>query len=356
MKLLALTKYDKLGASSRLRTFQFVPGLEARGIAVEIAPLFDDSYLEALYEGRRPRATALAALARRFGQRAAMRRTDLVWIEKEILPWMPWVVEQALLPRDVPYVCDYDDAVFHNYDLHRSGLVRRLLGHKLDRLMAGAALVVAGNDYLAARARTAGAVRVGVVPTVVDTGRYATRNAGPAGTPLNVGWIGSPSTWDAYMRPRLDMFAASAARHGARLLAVGASPTEHPRLDIRPWSEANEVAQIQQMDIGLMPLSDTPWARGKCGYKLIQYMACGLPVIASPVGVNTEIVEHGVNGFLASSDAEWQEALDRLLTDPALRRAMGTAGRRKVEQRYSLQVWTPRLADMLHQTAKEGRG
>ncbi len=354
MNLLALTRYDKLGASSRLRLLQFIPGLEARGIAVEIAPLFDDSYLEALYGGGKTRGIAFAALARRFGQRAAMRRADLVWIEKEILPWLPWAIERALLPRDVPYVCDYDDAVFHNYDLHRSGLVRRLLGHKLDRLMGRAALVVAGNEYLAARARKAGTARVEIVPTVVDADRYATRDTAPGGAPLNIGWIGSPSTWDDYMRPRLGMFGASAARHGARLLAVGASPTEHPQLDIRPWSEAGEVSQIQQMDIGLMPLTDTPWARGKCGYKLIQYMACGVPVIASPVGVNREIVEHGVNGFLAGSDAEWQEALDRLLTDSALRRTMGAAGRRKVEERYSLHVWGPRLADMLHRVAKEG--
>lgn len=104
-----------------------------------------------------------------------------------------------------------------------------------------------------------------------------------------------------------------------------------------------------------MPLTDTPWARGKCGYKLIQYMACGLPVIASPVGVNTEIVEHGVNGFLASTEAEWIEALRTLLSDAALRARMGEAGRRKVERDYSLQVWGPRVAQILRDAANQGR-
>src|SRR6056297_1871598 len=103
------------------------------------------------------------------------------------------------------------------------------------------------------------------------------------------------------------------------------------------------------MDIGVMPLPDTPWMRGKCGYKLIQYMACGLPVIASPVGVNAEIVEHGVNGFLVGTDEEWKSALTILLKDPDLRRRMGREGRKKVEREYSLQVQGPRVARLLRE-------
>ena len=112
---------------------------------------------------------------------------------------------------------------------------------------------------------------------------------------------------------------------------------------------------IQTMDIGVMPLPDTAWARGKCGYKLIQYMACGLPVVASPVGVNKEIVEHGVNGFIAESDEEWRSAIETLLSDADLRRRMGAAGRKKVEDSYSLQVWGPRVAQMLRRVADESR-
>jgi hypothetical protein len=119
--------------------------------------------------------------------------------------------------------------------------------------------------------------------------------------------------------------------------------------------EETEVSAIQSMDIGVMPLTDTPWARGKCGYKLIQYMACGLPVIASPVGVNKDIVEHGVNGFLAETDKEWCSAIETLLSDSELRRRMGAAGRKKVEESYSLQVWGPRVAQMLRGVADEVR-
>ncbi len=159
------------------------------------------------------------------------------------------------------------------------------------------------------------------------------------------------------MAPMMPILASVSEAEGARIAAVGAGKAAppHPLLDIQLWSEDTEVARRQDMDIGIMPLTDTPWARGKCGYKLIQYMACGLPVIASPVGVNAEIVEHGVNGFLATTEAEWREALVTLLRDPELRRKMGAEGRRKVEAQYSLQVWGPRVAMMLKEVAERGK-
>jgi glycosyltransferase involved in cell wall biosynthesis len=120
-----------------------------------------------------------------------------------------------------------------------------------------------------------------------------------------------------------------------------------------PWTEQTEVASIASFDIGIMPLLDAPFERGKCGYKLIQYMACGLPVVASPVGVNCQIVEHGVNGFLADTPEQWEQVLMTLLADAGLRQRMGAAGRRKVEQHYSIQVTGPKLAAMLKLAAKK---
>ena len=117
------------------------------------------------------------------------------------------------------------------------------------------------------------------------------------------------------------------------------------------WSESSEVQAVQSFTVGVMPLQDDPWARGKCGYKLIQYMACGLPVVASPVGVNCEIVEHGLNGYLATSEAEWLSALSQLRSQPQLREEFGRTGRRKVESTYSLEVTGPRLAELLRSAA-----
>lgn len=357
MRLTVLTRYSRLGASSRLRTMQYAGDLQGWGLEPSFDTLFNESYLTRLYQGRSTLIPIFSAYARRAGQLICAGRADLIWLEKEALPWLPWAIERALLPRAVPLVVDYDDAVYHRYDLHRSPFVQRLLGWKLDKLMASASLVTSGNRYLADRATVAGAQRVEIVPTVVDLTAYTRRPKPFSENPTTIGWIGTPSTWTEYMAPLMPLLTQAAESAGARITAIGAgrAAAAHPMLDSLPWTEESEVALIHNMDIGIMPLTDTPWARGKCGYKLIQYMACGLPVVASPVGVNAEIVEHGVNGFLASTDQEWREALSTLLADPELRRRLGAAGRKKVEEHYSLQVWGPRVAELLRSVIEKSR-
>ena len=349
MNVVMLSRYQRNGASSRLRLLQYAGYLKQWGLASASEPFFDEAYLASRYAGRSDFAAAARAYSRRARQLRHVRHADLLWLEKEALPWVPWIMEQWLLPSEVPMVLDLDDAVFHQYDLHASTAIRLLLGRKLDRLMGSAALVMAGNQYLADRAVAAGAGHVVIVPTVVDLTVYERRRWQSAVTTPNIGWIGTPSTWAAYITSKLPLLVEVAAVAGARLLAVGAgSGVEgYDVLDSVSWTEDTEVSLIQQMDIGIMPLTDTPWARGKCGYKLIQYMACGLPVVASPVGVNAEIVEHGVNGFLATTDEEWRYALNTLLEDPGLRQKMGAAGRKKVEEKYSLQGWGPRVASLI---------
>ncbi|MCE6949625.1 glycosyltransferase family 4 protein [Cereibacter sphaeroides] len=353
MKLTVLSRYSRLGASSRLRTMQYLPYLVEAGFSIESAPFFPDDYLLRLYDHNRTLVVALRAYLEQLKRFRAIRSADLLWVEKEALPWVPWALERRLLPWQMPCVTDYDDAVFHRYDMHRTRMVRRLLGSKIDHVMSASALVTAGNSYLADRALAAGARQVEIIPTVVDVGHYSVRPSNGSSVP-RIGWIGSPSTWTEYMALMMPLLIEVAASAGGRIMAVGAgkAAAAHPLLDVLPWSEDTEVARIQEMDLGVMPLADDPWARGKCGYKLIQCMACGLPVVASPVGVNAEIVEHGVNGFLATTEAEWREALTTLLREPELRQRMGKAGRRKVEQQYSLQVWGPRVAQMLRNVAE----
>jgi len=357
MKVLMLSRYGQLGASSRVRLFQYASSLEARGLEIQQGAFFDDDYLVRLYAGERTAVATLRAIYGRLRQLRQAQKVDVVWVEKEVLPWMPWPIERAFLTHRIPIVSDFDDAVFHNYDLHRSPIVRRLLSRKIDRLMAASVMVIAGNEYLAERARASGARRVEVVPTVVDINAYSIRPISSRTSPLHIGWIGTPSTWSAYMAPMMPLLVEVAGAGSARIVAVGAGKVADPNplLDNLAWAEETEVAQIQEMDIGIMPLTDTPWARGKCGYKLIQYMACGLPVVASPVGVNAEIVEHGVNGFLASTDAEWRSALETLLANPDLRHRMGSAGRQKIEKEYSLHVYGPRVAEMLAAAARMRR-
>ena len=165
---------------------------------------------------------------------------------------------------------------------------------------------------------------------------------------LTIGWIGTPTT-AKFLLGIADAFKEIVKVYGARIVAVGANPQPFQGLpvEVRPWQEKTEVAEIQDFDVGLMPLPDEPYERGKCGYKLIQYMACGKPAVASPVGANTEIVRHGENGFLATTTDEWIDALSRLIEDPNLRFRMGQAGRSMVESEYSLQMQAPRLEGML---------
>nr|WP_231115169.1 glycosyltransferase family 4 protein [Moorella thermoacetica] len=326
--------------------------MKKHGIEVEVAPLLDDDYIKELYSGkRRKKIRILRAYLQRAEQLFRAKRFDLLWIEKEIFPWLPAWGEILLDALSVPYVVDYDDAIFHNYDLHPNRLVRFCLGTKIDQIMRRAAVVVVGNDYLGDRARRAGAKRVEYLPTVVDLERYQVVPK-PREAPFTIGWIGSPATapYLQCLQPAL----SEVCKNGkARVVLVGSGPVELTGVPVTvlPWSEDSEVEAIQSFDVGLMPLPDEPWERGKCGYKLIQYMACCLPVIASPVGVNKQIVEQGVNGFLARDTADWVTALNELRDNAQLREAMGRAGRCKVEKQYCVQVTAPRLVELLHNAA-----
>lgn len=354
MRLLMLPRYDAAGASSRVRMYQYLPALRSAGIEVTVSPLFDADYVRALYAKRTAWMAMARGYARRVGAQVAAAAFDAVWIEKELLPWLPPAVERL---RGTPRVIvDYDDAVFHRYDMHRVGLVRRLLGRRIDTVMRRADLVTAGNRYLAERAQHAGCARVEQLPTVVDLSRYVPRTPGNADKPLVIGWIGSPSTAQ-YLRPLAPVIERLRDRMAIQAIAVGARPDQVAGTPFQavPWNEQAEGAQVAAFDIGVMPLPDEPWERGKCGYKLIQYMACGIPVVASPVGVNAEIVTPGVNGALAETPEEWLAALSHLADDPALRVRQGAQGRRRVEEWYSLQAQVPRLVTMLQETVCKGR-
>ena len=273
---------------------------------------------------------------------------DLAWIEKEALPWLPASLERLLLRR-MPCVLDYDDAVFHGYDRHRSGAVRMLLGQRIDRLMRAARVVVAGNEYLAARARSAGAQSVAVVPTVVDLAHYPEGEHRQAGGQVpRVAWIGSPST-SAYLSLVSAPLAEVAREFPFILRVIGGGNVSLPGVEVESiaWRESDESRLLRECSIGIMPLPDEPWERGKCGYKLVQYMACGLPVMASPVGANVALVDGQGVGFLAGDAGEWASGLRTLLGNAPLRRRMGARGREHVERKYSAQVQVDRIADLL---------
>jgi len=345
INVLLLTRYERLGASSRIRFLQYLPGLEREGFAFDVQPLLDNDYVRSLYGGPKVGAGNLVrSYWRRFVALRRRLKHDVVWLEKEALPWLPTFVEIARL-EGMPYVVDYDDAWFHRYENH---WLKPVLGRKIDAVMQVADTVVAGNQYLARRARQADARRVEIVPTAIDLDRYQHLQAAPGGGGLTVGWIGIPL--NAHYLTIVEPALRQAAGEGRLSLHVVGAPVPEALAGITaqslPWTEDSEIERIGAFDVGIMPLHDTPWERGKCAYKLLQVMAAGKPVIASPVGANAQVVQHGVNGFLAGTTAEWVEALRRLV-DPQLRRRMGEAARKTVEEQYSTAVVRPRLAAIL---------
>jgi glycosyltransferase involved in cell wall biosynthesis len=354
MQVLALTRYSSLGPSSRIRFYQYIPYLTSCGVKLQVAPLLDDYYIRSLYAGKRPSsASVFMAYVSRIVKLAKSRSFDLLWIEKELFPWLPPLAESLITGLGIPYVVDYDDAVFHRYDLHKNPFVRALLGGSVDTIMRRATTVVVGNDYLAERARQAKAYQIEYLPSVVDINRYSVHEK--TSGQFRIGWIGSPVT-APFLGSIWEALEEAIKKINACLVLVGAGdqdPLPDMEKDVIPWSEESEVKNIQSFDVGIMPLTDGPFERGKCGYKLIQYMACGLPVIASPVGVNTRIVEQGKTGFLASSSEDWIRALVMLSKNAGMRRDFGMAGRKKVEQEYSLQVSAPRLFEILSRAAQD---
>lgn len=354
MRILALTRYERLGSSSRVRFYQYFPYLKAQGVEILSKPFFSDDYVRNLYAGRAASPKDMFwGYIRRLAVLARSSSFDLLWIEKELLPLLPAGFEALLRLFKIPYVVDYDDAVFHRYDMNSNILIRVFLKHKIDRVMHHAALVIAGNRYLADRAIMASAHKVELLPSVVDVSRYALKQH-TAGRVFEVGWIGSPVTV-----PNLDLVRdALNVLHRQvkfRIVLMGAGDA-NPFPDIPtkrlPWSEESELTIGQKFDVGVMPLIDGPFERGKCGYKLIQYMAGGIPVIASPVGVNRQIVEPTINGYLAESTDDWLAALSDLINNPQKRSDMGLAGRQKAEQMYNLRVTAPRLMSLLSSVIK----
>jgi glycosyltransferase involved in cell wall biosynthesis len=320
--------------SYRFRVGQFLPFLERHGVAC--APLVIPP--------------AGWARVRLF---LGLRGYDAVFLQKKMLgPFDRTILSRAA--RRIVY--DVDDAVmFGEHD--RSDAPR---GSRMRRFRAMARmsdLVLAGNDTLR-QAAAAHAARVFCFPTVVDTDQYRPEARAPR-TPPVIGWSGSRGT-NGYLNAVLPALDRLAGRVPFTLRVVSDTPAgidlarhANVRAEFSRWSAASERADFCGFDIGLMPLPDTPWARGKCALKALVYMACGVPAVCSPVGVVSTIITNGRNGFLAASGGEWEGVLERLLRDAALRREVAARGRETVEERYSLAAHAPRLLAILRDLCGE---
>jgi glycosyltransferase involved in cell wall biosynthesis len=354
VRVLAIVPYATGRApGQRYRIEQWAPHLFAEGIDIEFAPFLPSRTMDILYRPGHLLAKAWGAgvgFARRPRDVVRAGSFDVAFVYREAAPLGPAWIERLLAAR-LPIVYDFDDAIY----LPATSAANAWLGtlkspSKTATLCRLSRHVTVGNEVLAAFAQRHARV-VSVVPSTIDTDLYVPLPRAPSPRPV-LGWTGSTTTLPhvASLRPAL---ARLSQRVDYELRIVGGN-LEVPgvRVTCLPWRAASEVEDLRAIDVGLMPLPDDDWSRGKCAMKALQYMALAIPPVVSPVGANATVVEDGVNGLHASTEDEWVDRLASLLGDAARRASLGARARQTVEERYSCRVHAPRMARILREAAR----
>jgi len=345
MDVVYFSKASETGPSSRYRIFQYLPFLRHAEIHVSVQPLFRSQYFHML--AWRPLWVRTIAKIWYTAWRFIVRgvgilshpKAELIVLEGPLFPYAGLGVERWFSKR-VPLVVELDDAIYLTPGFRKT--VPELL-----KLSAGA---IVGNQVLATYAR-AFTPHVHVIPTVVDTKRFSPRSEDPPSTsaPMTLVWVGLDYNV-AYLEWLVPVLRRLQAVRPVRVKMICATPPRFDGLTVEfcKWEYGSEVEALRDGTIGMMPLPDNEWTRGKCGLKLLQYMSLGMASIASPVGVNQDIIQDGTNGFLAATEEEWHDKLLRLCDDHELRERLGREARKTVLERYSLDVWAPRLVASYH--------
>lgn len=337
LKVLFVPLHDIRGASSRYRVYQYVAHLERYGIMPIIL--------------RVPTENRIAEMSKLVQLLYAARQVDVVFIQKRLFNHRVLSLIQRANDR---IVYDFDDAIYSAsapFEVDPSILSKTR--RNLTAILHQSKLVIAGNDYLASYARQHNRSVV-VMATAIDTDRFAYQEEPPA-KELVIGWIGNSENLH-YLQTLQGVFALLAHRYGKNVLlrVVSGGPYSSRgalKVDNQVWTLESEIQHLRSFHIGVSPLTDDEWTRGKCGFRALQYMAVGIPAVVSPVGVNRDIVNDGVNGFLAESEDEWFAKLSQLIENRELRRRFGQRGRSIVERDYSLSATLPKLAAALKSAA-----
>jgi glycosyltransferase involved in cell wall biosynthesis len=345
VNVLFLTQTSELGPSSRYRVYQLLPSLRALGIQCCVSPAIDDALYRQLYLDSGGGGSRVSALVAAWRQRRTdlqrLGQFDAVFLQKGVFPGLYSGFERRIAAGK-PLVFDFDDAIW----LPRVGgsqLLRVLHRERaVQDVMRRAATVIAGNDFLAEYAARFNR-NVTVVTSSINVDAY--RHSANSNI---VGWIGSRTTL-AYLKPLAPVIKQLGIK--LRVIASGNPSQLDFDVEFRPWRLETEMEELSQIGIGVAPLPDTPWEHGKCGVKVLQYMACGIPVVASPIGVHRQFVQHGVTGFLAENEAEWTRHLRELIDKPDLRARMGAAAREIVARKYDLMHATEKVASVLRSVA-----
>ena len=334
----------------RYRIEQWEPLLRERGVEITYEPFESEELHATLYKpgmlGRKLRLVS-SAVSRRFNDVKKVKDFDVVYIFREAALLGPPIFEKLIHQSGVPIVFDFDDAIFVSYRSPSNGYLSYLkFAGKTKTICRISAQVMAGNPYLAEYARQVND-NVTIIPTTIDTDKYRPcPRSNSADLPV-IGWTGSYSTVQHLdtIRGALQKLAQQVP---FRLRVIGTPSYKIDNLEIESsvWRSETELQDLSTIDVGLMPLPNDAWSKGKCGLKALQFMALGIPTICSPVGVNTEIIQDNQNGLIADSEDDWVEKMARLLTSRELRERLGEAGRTTVEEKYSARTQAPRVYEV----------
>ncbi len=345
-------------AGVRYRAQWYADRMAAEGHSVVFCPTGPVSWWTCLYRGK-PKPLKLLylflVLLRRLAQLRHVPGADVVFLRGSLFLYGPPLLERLVCRMNPRVVFDMDDALWEP-PAYVDSPFARFIDHGWPRKMAAMARhAVAGNGVIADYLRACGGCGATVIPTCIDLDRH-TQKPYPEkapGSPVVLGWTGVRDNL-GYLRALGGALADLSREFPLELLVVSDGELVLPDVAVRnrPWTAAGEIAALQEPDIGLMPLEDTPRARGKCAFKALQYMGVGTPVVLSPVGMNTEVLEDGVSGFLAETPEEWRDRLRRLALDPALREQMGRAARARVAAEYAFDVNYPRFLSVMETVAR----
>ncbi len=333
------TRYSTLGASSRYRYYMYAARMRDAGEQVDVFNFFDEQYLRCLYKGRRAGFTSvLKSYWRRL--KSILNAGDELLIEYELFPFLPYWVERIFLARR-KYILNFDDNVWEKY----AGKI--FLSGKYDALVRNASGIIVANDFLYEKVCKLNK-NVIKIPTVVDLDLY--RIETNKFDKFTLVWIGTPVTY-MYLEKHACILQLMAEKYDFELLVIARKSLENRRIEgvnmrFVNWSQGKETELLFRSHVGIMPLTDDEFSRGKSAFKLIQYSAAGLPVIASPVGENVKVVDNEKTGFLAESPNEWIDALGKLIEEEELYFDMA-ANTRKASENYSIQKYFPVFKDFI---------
>jgi len=332
----------KVSPGQRFRFEIWEPMLKANNFQVDTFSFFGKSTHRILYEKGFILQKVIGVfygLIRRFFLLFKLRRYDFIMLQREFAPIGPpvfeWIVTKILKGK---IIYDFDDAIW----IPNASATNRMAGWlkchwKIKYICSWSHKVVGGNNYLCAFAKEFNECVI-KIPTCVDTLNGHNKLKQHNNNNLTIGWTGSHSTLK-YLDIVVPIIRELQEKMDFSFLVIA---DEKPPLNLKNWqfiywNPETETKDLLKIDVGIMPLSTDAWSEGKCGFKLVQYFASGIPAIASPVGVNKEIIENGKNGLLCDSKEEWGKAMSQLLSDSFLREQMGLAGRKKIEAHYSVQ-------------------